>query len=174
MKRAIKLFKAGDNGLAKKIPYPDNFSQLIKSVREYAEINEPNKKYELIEEETKREIEDQGDFELMTKDYINKKTVRIRINIVDKTKEDLINDTIANNIESNINNNNLKEIKKEENKYTIPEEIKNNFRKKLNELGEQFLAEIEKNLNTNSNSEKENSGQGKKLYCSKCKEEIKE
>ena len=44
MKRAIKLFKAGDNGLAKKIPYPDNFSQLIKSVREYAEINEPSKK----------------------------------------------------------------------------------------------------------------------------------
>ena len=167
MSRAIKLFKGeAQQNLVKKIPYPNDFNQLIKSVRDYAPIVEQNKKYELIEEEANREIEDQEDFELMTRyfiDKIDKKPIKIRINIVDKTEEEIKNDAIKN----------LKEIKKEETKYTIPETVKDNFRKKLNELGEQFLAEIEQNLN-NKNSTKENNGQDRKIYCSKCKEEIKE
>ena len=167
MSRAIKLFKSeAQQNLVKKIPYPNDFNQLIKSVRDYAPIDEQNKKYELIEEEAKRVIEDQEDFELMTRyfiDKIDKKPIKIRINIVDKTEEEIKNDAIKN----------LKEIKKEETKYTIPEKVKDNFRKKLSELGEQFLAEIEQNLN-NKNLTKENNGQDKKIYCSKCKEEIKE
>ena len=163
MSRAIKLFKSeAQQNLVKKIPYPNDFNQLIKSVRDYAPIDEQNKKYELIEEEAKRVIEDQEDFELMSREYIDKKTIKIRINIVDKTEEEIKNDK----------NKNLKEIKKEETKYTIPEKVKDNFRKKLSELGEQFLAEIEQNLN-NKNLTKENNGQDKKIYCSKCKEEIK-
>ena len=164
MSRAIKLFKSeAQQNLVKKIPYPNDFNQLIKSERDYAPIDEQNKKYELIEEEAKRVIEDQEDFELMSREYIDKKTIKIRINIVDKTEEEIKNDK----------NKNLKEIKKEETKYTIPEKVKDNFRKKLSELGEQFLAEIEQNLN-NKNLTKENNGQDKKIYCSKCKEEIKE
>ena len=149
MKRVIKLFSSNDTKACKRINYPDNFAQLLNSAKEFTKPNDPNKKYELIEEETKRAIEDQEDFELMTKHYNNKATIKININFVDKSEQDKINDNINNNID----NKNRKEIQKEEEiKYKIPEEIKENFRKKLIELGEQFLAEVEKNIN----SKKEN------------------
>ena len=173
MNRFIKLSTSDNPDQFKRINYPNNLDKLYKSIREFAPINDPNKKYELIEENAEREIEDQEDFELMTKEYINKKSIKIRINIVDKNEKDLINDN--SNINSNIdNNNNINKIKQEEeNKYIIPREIKDNFRKKLEILGEEFLAEIEKNI-TKNNSNNKNDEDNKKIYCSKCKQEINE
>ena len=145
--KAIKLYDGLKNGkLCQRIACPDDLNQLIISAKKFLKINESNKKIKLIENELNREIEDENDFKLLTEFYKDKDTVKINIYIDEEKDEDIINDNL--DINSYNNDDNLKEIKKVyETKYTIPEHIKNKFREKLKELGEEFLNEIEKDIN---------------------------
>ena len=63
--------------------YPDNYEQFLKLVEEVVKLENNNKRYQLIEDSIKREIEDKEDFDLMTKDLKLDK-IKIHINIVDK------------------------------------------------------------------------------------------
>ena len=145
--KAIKLYDGLKNGkLCQRIACPDDLNQLIISAKKFLKINESNKKIKLIENELNREIEDENDFKLLIENFKDKESVKIIVSIVEEKDKDIINDNV--DINSYNNDDNLKEIKKvDETKYTIPEHIKNKFREKLKELGEEFLNEIEKDIN---------------------------
>lgn len=145
--KIVKLYDGLKNvKTCKRITYPNDLNQLIKSAKEYLNITESNKKIKLIENELNRQIEDENDFKLLIENFKDKESVKIIVSIVEEKDKDIINDNL--DINSYNNDDNLKEIKKsDETKYTIPEHIKNKFREKLKELGEEFLNEIEKDIN---------------------------
>ena len=140
----IKLFVGLNNKKCKKINYPNDFNDLIKSVKEYLNRIEQDKNFKLIENVLNREIEDEKDFQLMTENYKNEESVKINVFIEDEKDNDLKNEIIDIN---NVNDNSINLKKEEEKRFIIPEQMKDKFRKKLKELVEEFLEEIEKEIN---------------------------
>ena len=67
----IKLFVGLNNNKCKKINYPNDFNELINSVKEYLNKIGQNKNFKLIENVLNRQIEDEKDFQLMTDNYKN-------------------------------------------------------------------------------------------------------
>ena len=132
MERIFKLYNEDNKDKktnCKKIPYPENYSKFIEIIKDFAPISDNSKRYKLMEEDFgKREIEDEDDFDLMTKDLINVNIIKIHIYIVDKNM-------VNNNIEN-----------EEAIKYKIPDSLKESFKQKINKLTEEFYEEIEKNF----------------------------
>lgn len=69
---------------AKRADFPMNYKSLIEKVQEFMPLNNPNKRYQLIEEKANREITGQEDFEKMSNEYMDENVIKITVNIVDK------------------------------------------------------------------------------------------
>ena len=90
-KRIIKL--RTNQGLAKRIDFPNNYDELIEKTKSFLPIDDNLNRYQFIDEKIDREIRHQEDFELMSKSYENEKTIKILVNII-KKEEELLMDEI--------------------------------------------------------------------------------
>ena len=83
MSPKIKLYNNNENSKNKSICktaiYPENFEKLIQLAKEFVPSTDNKKRYQLIELKAHREITTQEDFELMTNEYQDEKTVKILI-----------------------------------------------------------------------------------------------
>ena len=166
-KRIIKL--RTNQGLAKRIDFPNNYDELIEKTKSFLSIDENTKKYQFMDEKVNREIRHQQDFELMSKSYEDTKTVKILVNIVDKEvtlmeeipishiysnnklNEESINISIAPNLENNVKNEDEPEDK-------IKKDIQELVKSKMKDLENNLIQDIYKNIKTqlNINEEKIN------------------
>ena len=96
IKRILKLKK--DDGIAKRVDFPNSFQELEDKAKEFAPINEKCQTYQFIDENTKREIRHQDDFDLMSKEYENTKVIKISINVIDKPIEIIENNLSLSNV----------------------------------------------------------------------------
>ena len=168
IKRIIKL--RTNQGLAKRIDFPNDFDELIQKTESFLPIEQSSKKYQFIEEKQNREIRHQEDFELMSKKYKNEKTIKILVNIIDKEdiaeeiplshvfpknslNEESLNISITPNIELNI-----KKDEEEEPEDKIKNDIKELVRNKMKDLEDNIVQDIYKSIKTqmNLNEEKYN------------------
>lgn len=154
--RTIKIL--GPKG-AKKMHFPKEYETLIQTIYEFVEIKEPNKKYQLIEEKTKKEIKNQDDFIKMSNENINEKVVKIRVNIVDineqyKEEKDNIKDKNIISTESKIILNaeipksKILEEEKKEMEDKIDSSVKSILKQKMKELEDKLVEELYSNLQT--------------------------
>ena len=173
IKRIIKL--RTNQGLAKRIDFPNNFNELIEKTQSFLPIDEKSKKYQFIEEKQNREIRHEEDFELMSKKYQNEKTTKILVNIVDKEdiiegipishvfaknslNEESINISITPNIDLNI-----KKDKEEDPEDKIKNDIKELVRNKMKDLEDNIVQDIYKSIKTQININAENNNNKKEL-----------
>ena len=174
IKRILKLKRS--NGIAKRLDFPKSFQELEEKVKEFIPINETNQKYQFIEETAKREVRNPEDFDLMSKELQNEKTIKISINIIDKPNEISEHNISLSNISQkksdeeviSINKNiDLEEIKFEEPEDKMKREIKEIVNNKMKDLEENIAQDIFKSIklqlskseqnkeNINANNQKE-------------------
>lgn len=126
MPRHIKLIN--ENKVCKKLEYPKNYEQLLKYASDFVLINEKKQKLELREGTEGRKIQDEEDFNLMTKDLVNQDCIKISVRIIDKIET---------------NNNNLSENENNDKKLNF---LKVEFKKKIDELIDEFFKAIDNNM----------------------------
>ena len=126
MPRHIKLIN--ENKVCKKLEYPKNYEQLLKYASDFVLINEKKQKLELREGTEGRKIQDEEDFNLMTKDLINQDCIKISVRIIDIIET---------------NNNNLSENENNDKKLNF---LKVEFKKKIDELVDEFFKAIDNNM----------------------------
>jgi hypothetical protein len=104
-KRTIKIKSTvNSEKVAKRADFPSSFEELKELAKIFVPINEKNQRYQFIEEEADREVANQEDFDLMNKEYIEKKMIIMRINVINNELEKSEEDTLSllntnNNIE---------------------------------------------------------------------------
>ena len=152
-KRIIKI-KASN--IAKRIDFPRNYKLLIKKVQEFLPIYDPTKRYQLIEDKAKREIINQEDFEAMSEAYKDENTIRMTLNIVDKTEpfvipeldkdknkeKNIISTAASINLIGNKNENKIIENKEKEKE----DPLKSILDIKMKELEDKLVEELYNNL----------------------------
>jgi len=148
--------------LGKKMRFPKDYHSLILIVNEFlkkSEQIEPNKKFQLIEEKNKKEIKNQDDFENMSKELINEKIVKIKVNIVDmnevfkEEKDNIINNNIIStqaviNLNAEIPRSKILEEEKKEMEDKIDNSVKTILKQKMKELEDKLVEELYSNLQT--------------------------
>ena len=147
----------------KKMVFPKDYDSLIQKISEFIIIEEPNKKYQLIEEKYQKEIKNQNDFENMSNEFINEKNVNIRVNIVDmneqfkdekeKEKENIINNNIISsqaiiNLNAEIPKSKILEEERKEMEDKIDNSVKTILKQKMKELEDKLVEELYSNLQT--------------------------
>ena len=164
-KRIIKL--RTNQGLAKRIDFPNSYNELIEKTQSFLPIDENTKKYQFIEEKQNREIKHQEDFDLMSKKYQNEKVTKILVNIIDKEdimeeipishvfaknslNEESMNISITPNIELNI-----KKDDEEQPEDKIKNDIKELVRNKMKDLEDNIVQDIYKSIKTQMNLKEE-------------------
>ena len=177
-KRIIKL-KNQKSG--KKIDFPNNFSSLIKKIIEFIPLNDPTKRYQLIEEKSQKEIATEEDFVKMSDEYKNEKLIKITVNLIDKNINFISNEKPEKNIISTEASINLLNDKKEE-KEDIENPVQSILKEKMKELEDKLVEELYNNLqneiskskiNNNSESNKDKNNFMSKIIhkgikCNKC------
>ena len=162
IKRIIKLRTS--QGLAKRIDFPNDFNELIEKTQSFLPIDENTKKYQFIDEKVDREVRNQEDFELMSKNYEKEKILKLLVNIVEKEKEEpfgeiaishvfsknkLEEESLNLSISPNLEINNINEKKDEEDP---DEKIKNDIRtlvkNKMKDLENNIVLDIYKSIKT--------------------------
>ena len=141
-KRIIKL---RNQKIAKRIDFPNNFSDFILKIREFSPFNEPTKRYQLIEEKSQKEIITEEDFIKMSDEYKNEKLIKITVNIVDKNSIFVSNQKPEKNIISAEASINLLSGKKEA-KQEIESSIKSILKERMKELEDKLVEELYSNL----------------------------
>ena len=141
-KRIIKL---RNQKIAKRIDFPNNFSDFILKIREFSPFNEPTKRYQLIEEKSQKEIITEEDFLKMSDEYKNEKLIKITVNIVDKKSNPISNQKPEKNIISTEASINLLSDKKEA-KQEIENPMKSILKEKMKELEDKLVEELYNNL----------------------------
>ena len=192
IKRIIKLRTS--QGLAKRIDFPNDFNELVEKTKSFLPIEENTKKYQFIDEKVDREIRHQEDFELMSKNYENEKTIKLLVNIVEKeetieevgishvfSKNKLNEESINLSIFPNLEINDKKDDNDPDEK--IKNDIKELVRNKMKDLENNIVLDIYKSIKTqmNLNEEKVNTFDlnqneiiHKDIKCNNCgKENIK-
>lgn len=157
-----RIIKVKGEKLARRIDFPVDFNSLIQKIQEFMPLNDPNKRYQLIEEKANREITSEEDFQIMSKEFINENVIKITIKIVDKNTKFIIPDfnkklNICENKVSNEASINLVGKKKEE---EIENPINSILKEKMKELEDKLVEELYNNLkNEISKSKIENNEQ---------------
>jgi hypothetical protein len=141
-KRIIKL---RNQKIAKRIDFPNNFSDFILKIIEFSPFNEPTKRYQLIEEKSQKEIITEEDFLKMSDEYKNEKLIKITVNIVDKKSNPISNQKPEKNIISTEASINLLSDKKEA-KQEIENPMKSILKEKMKELEDKLVEELYNNL----------------------------
>ena len=167
MKRIIKL--RTNQGLAKRIDFPNNYEELIDKAKTFLPLEDSSKKYQFIEEKANREIHNQEDFELMSKEYKSEKTTKILVNIVEKDSDDqLLEDIPISHIKLSENKINLniatptgdtkenKEEESEESNDKIKNDIKELVRNKMKDLENNIIQDIYQSIKTQLTANEEN------------------
>ena len=182
-----------ENGLCRRMKFPESFDELINDVKDFAPSIDDSKRYQLIEEKFKREIATQKDFEIMKSDYKNEKSVKIHVNIVDKNAKYIKPDLNLNKIQPNnckliinessiniIRNNNKKESNNSDSNpmnEIVKKKLKELEDKLVDELYNNSMMEIEKSKFDLQNKlsekiENKNDQIHKGIFCNKCGREI--
>lgn len=157
-KRIVKL--KGSQGLAKRTDFPDNFNDLIEKANGFMPLEEPNKRYQFIDEKTNKEIKNQEDFEKMSKEYEKESLTKILINIV--TQENILEQTSKNEAPPIGIQGKMSEIiftpstnetfdgnKKEETEdEKMKEDIKNLVKNKMKDLEDNIIKDIYQSIKT--------------------------
>ena len=161
-KRIIKL--RTNQGLAKRIDFPNNYDELIEKTKSFLPIDDNSNRYQFIDEKVDREIRHQEDFELMSKSYENEKTIKILVNIIkkeeleeiplshvfsqNKLNEESINISITPNLENN-------EKIEDEPEDKIKKDIQELVRSKMKDLENNIIQDIYKSIKTQLNINEE-------------------
>ena len=154
--RTIKIF--GPSSI-KKIHFPKDYNSLLEAIDQFIQKEEPNKKYQLIEEKYQKEIKNQDDFENMSNEFKNEKVVKIKVNIVDinevfkEEKENKINNNIISsqgiiNLDAEIPKSKILEEEKKEMEDKIDNSVKTILKQKMKELEDKLVEELYSNLQT--------------------------
>jgi len=180
-KRIIKL--RTNQGLAKRIDFPNNYDELIEKTKSFLPIDDNSNRYQFIDEKVDREIRHQEDFELMSKSYENEKTIKILVNIIKKEEELLMDEIPLSQVFSqdklneetiNISINFEKNEKNEdEPEDKIKKDIKELVRSKMQNLENNIIEDIYKTIKTQLNiNEEKNINQKdiihKDIFCNNC------
>ena len=104
MERKAILLSLNGEKWEKSYKYPNNFENLKEMAKKKFNINDIEN-YKFTEYELRREIEDQEDFELMTRHLSNNSQVKI---LVDKKEKIIEKNEVKDNLINNSNNNNNK------------------------------------------------------------------
>ena len=157
--RTIKIL--GPSSLGKRLHFPKDYNSLLFAIKEFIKIEEPNKKYQLIEEKHQKEIKNQDDFENMSNELNNEKVIRIKVNIVDinevfkeeKEKENILNNNIIStqaiiNLDAEIPKSKILEEEKKEMEDKIDNSVKTILKQKMKELEDKLVEELYSNLQT--------------------------
>jgi hypothetical protein len=178
IKRVIKLRTS--QGLAKRIDFPKNFEELLQKAQTFIPLEDSTKRYQFMEEKANKEIINQEDFELMSKEYETEKTIKILVNIVDKEgeeKEEIPLSKIVTKDESDENNkinlitpihdlNNKKEKKEEEEPDDkIKNDIKELVQSKMKDLEKNLIQDIYQSIKTQININEEKMTQSQIIQC---------
>jgi len=164
IKRVIKLRTS--QGFAKRIDFPKNFEELLQKAQTFIPLEDSTKRYQFMEEKANREITNQDDFELMSKEYETEKTIKILVNIVDKESEEIPLSKIVTKDEKDENNkinlitpkydlNNKKEEKEEEHEDKIKNDIKELVQSKMKDLEKNLIQDIYQSIKTQINVNEE-------------------
>ena len=165
-KRTIKITSiVNSEKVAKRADFPSSFEELKELAKIFVPINEKNQRYQFIEEEADREVANQEDFDLMNKEYIDKKDViKMRINVINNELEKSEEDTLSLlNTNNNIEIDDIKFEESEEDK--MKKDIKDLVQENMKSLQENIVQDIYKsiqnelnksNLNNNNNENNNN------------------
>lgn len=180
-----RILKIKTDKIAKKSDFPKDFSNLILKIRELITLNDPNKRYQIIDEKSKNEIKNEEDFQKMSNEYINENIIKLTVNVVDKNTLPVLNKKPETNIISNIEIINILGNKKEEeeNKENeLENPMKSIIKEKMKELEDKLVEELYNNLqneiskskiNKNNDSDNENEKNMNKMIhkgitCNRC------
>ena len=167
IKRVIKLRTS--QGLAKRIDFPKNFEELLQKAQAFIPLEDSTKRYQFMEEKGNREILNQDDFELISKEYETEKTIKILVNIVDKEvqeTEEIPLSKIVTKDESHEKNkinlitpindlDNKKEEKEGESEDKIKNDIKELVQSKMKDLEKNLIQDIYQSIKTQINANEE-------------------
>ena len=154
---------------------PKNFNELIIKAQEILPLNDQFKKYQFIEQKSKREIKNQEDYEKMSREYKNEKIIKINFSIVDKNEKykdnneniqkDIqknnqisfvssinLNNNLLNNNNDDINNENIEEENEDED--NVENEIKSMVKEKMKQLEDNLVEKLYRNLQNEIKKEK--------------------
>ena len=144
-KRILKII---NGGVAKRVNFPNSFKELEEKAKEFIPINESNKKYQFIEESAQREVDNQEDFALLSRDLKDDKTIKISIRVIDKPLDNSEHNISLSNIsqkksEEEVNSiKNIDEIKIEEPEEKMKREIQEIVNSKMKNLEENIAQDI--------------------------------
>jgi hypothetical protein len=183
-----RILKIKAEKIAKRLDFPNDFISIIEKIKEFVPLIDPNKAYQLIEEKSKKEINNEEDFQKMSKENQNENLIKMSVNIVDINSIPIsiknpssINKPYTNFVsyETSIN---ILGNKKEENKIEIKEEIKekkeikeNNeeneientmksiLKEKMKELEDKLVEELYNNLQNEITKSKLNNNNAPKI-----------
>ena len=163
-----RILKLRGVGVAKRADFPMNFKSLIEKVQEFMPLNNPNKRYQLIEEKANREITGQEDFEKMSNEYMDENVIKITVNIVDK-KYSINNEASINftgqkkqdEMEDQITR--LLKLKMKELEDNLTEELYSNLK---NEISKSKIIQNNESNNIEGNNKSKPIHYG--IVCNKC------
>ena len=141
-KRIIKL---RNQKIAKRIDFPNNFSDFILKIIEFSPLNDPTKRYQLIEEKSQKEIITEEDFLKISDEYKNEKLIKITVNIVHKNSNPISNQKPEKIIISTEASIDLLSDKKE-GKQKIENPMNSILKEKMKELEDKLVEELYNNL----------------------------
>ena len=163
-----RILKLRGVGVAKRADFPMNYKSLIEKVQEFMPLNNPNKRYQLIEEKANREITGQEDFEKMSNEYMDENVIKITVNIVDK-KYSINNEASINftgqkkqdEMEDQITR--LLKLKMKELEDNLTEELYSNLK---NEISKSKIIQNNESNNIEGNNKSKPIHYG--IVCNKC------
>ena len=79
-----RILKLRTEKIAKRLDFPNNFNSLIEKIKEFVPLPDENKIYQLIEENSEKEIKNEEDFQKMSKECQNEALIKITVNVVNK------------------------------------------------------------------------------------------
>ena len=162
-----RILKLRGVGVAKRADFPMNFKSLIEKVQEFMPLNNPNKRYQLIEEKANREITGQEDFEKMSNEYMDENVIKITVNIVDKN---IINNEASINFTGQKKQDEMEDqitrllkLKMKELEDNLTEELYSNLK---NEISKSKIIQNNESNNIEGNNKSKPIHYG--IVCNKC------
>ena len=162
-----RILKLRGVGVAKRADFPMNYKSLIEKVQEFMPLNNPNKRYQLIEEKANREITGQEDFEKMSNEYMDENVIKITVNIVDKN---IINNEASINFTGQKKQDEMEDqitrllkLKMKELEDNLTEELYSNLK---NEISKSKIIQNNESNNIEGNNKSKPIHYG--IVCNKC------
>ena len=180
MDKKKRIMKIKSGKIVKKFNFPQDYYSFYKKVQEILPIDESSKKYQFIEENSKMEIANKEDYELMSEKHKKEELIKVIINILN-IHEDKENISLNNNKQgiSNVAQINItNHINKEGNSIQDIESIVHEKMQQLEDkLVEQLYASIQDemlkdnkiNCDIDNNIDKKYIHKG--IICNKCGEQ---